>query len=374
MKKELFLLFLFACLYCACDPAPAIFNLETKNFGPNAVIFIKSSENGETLKAENIINGNQTFKINMPKTGYAILSTHDGGHDEEYYFYLDKGNYKGIIDGKNNGAYPFKNVPTKEGEEMISFYKQKEEVNRSLFDSLALAEHELDLATRDNISEMAKKVDLWRAKKINSELSNIQTFAKKHPKSNATIFLLDRFGRADSEAKKYLSIFKSLDQEVQESKRGKKLLSEIMQATQMMAGSKMPNIEGETPDGKKFDSSVLKNVNLVICWVAYSGKNRKNNQILVNLYEKYKDRNVEFIGVSFDKNKDSWERVIKADKLIWPQYSDLLGAKSPNAKNLSNFSATYFFLVDKDGMILNNNDLAIDLVDSEISKHLADQK
>lgn len=374
MKKISCLLILFACLYCACDPAPAIFNFETKNFGPNAVIFIKSSENGETLKAENIINGNQTFKINLPKTGYAILSTYDDGHNEEYYFYLDKGNYKGVLDGKNAGAYPFKNVPTEEGEEMISFYKQKEKVNRNLLDSLALAEHELDLATPDNIAEMAKKADRWRAKKINSELNNIQTFAKKHPKSNATIFLLDRFGRADSEAKKYLSIFKNLDQEVQESKKGKKLLSEIMQASQMMAGNKMPNIEGETPDGKKFDLNVLKKVNLVICWVTYSGKNRKNNQILIDLYEKYRDRNVEFIGVSFDKNKDSWERVIKADKLIWPQYSDLLGAKSPNAKNLSNFSATYFFLVDKNGILLSNNDLSLDFVDSEINKHLANRE
>ncbi|WP_412467047.1 thioredoxin-like domain-containing protein [Pedobacter sp. KLB.chiD] len=66
--------------------------------------------------------------------------------------------------------------------------------------------------------------------------------------------------------------------------------------------------------------SILKTVNLMICWVAYSGKNRKNNQILVHLYEKYKNRNVEFIGISFDRNKHSWESVIKADRLIWPQY------------------------------------------------------
>jgi len=374
MKKQLYFLFLFACLYCACEPAPAIFNFETKNFGPNAVIVIKGSENGETLKAENISNGHQTFKINMPKTGYSILSIYDDGKEKEYFFYMDQGNYKGTIDGKNTDAYPFKNAPTKEGEEMIDFYKQKEEMNKNLLDSLAFAEHELDLATSDNIAEMARKADIWREKKIQSELNDIKTFAEKHPKSNATIFLLDRFGRADSETKKYLSIFKSLDPEVQESKEGKKLLSEIMQANQMMAGNKMPNIEGETPDGKKFDLNVLKKVNLVICWVAYSGKCRRNNKILANLYEKYKDRDVEFIGVSFDKNRDSWERIIKADKLVWPQYSDLLGAKSPNAKNLSNFSATYFFLADKNGIVLSNNDLTLDFVDSEISKHLASRK
>ncbi|WP_293305563.1 peroxiredoxin family protein [Pedobacter sp. UBA5917] len=371
MKKYLYIITLLACLFTACDPKPAVFNLQSKNFGPNAVISIQSSENNETLKAENITNGNQTFKINIPKKGYAILTTQDGENKEEYYFYLDKGNYNGILDGKNTNTYPLKNVPTPEGEEFIDFYKLKENMGKSLFDSLAIVEHELDIATPGNIAEKAKNADIWREKKNQSELGNIQAFAKKHPKSEATIFLLDRFGRADSETKKYLSIFKSLDPDVQESKKGKKLLAEIMQANQMMAGSKMPNIEGETPDGKKFDLSVLKKLNLVICWVAYSGKSRKNNQVLVDLYEKYKRQNVEFIGVSYDKNKDSWEKIIKADKLTWPQYSDLLGAKSSNAKNLSNYDATYFFLVDKNGTVLSNNDLSLDFVDSEISKHLA---
>lgn len=370
MKKYLYFIALFAVLLSACDPKPAVFNLQTKNFGPNAVVSIQSSENSETLKAENITNGNQTFKINIPTEGYAILTTQDGDHKEEYYFYLDKGNYKGTLDGKNNKTYPFRNVPTQEGEEFIDFYKLKENRSKNLFDSLAIVEHELDVATPGNIAEKAKNADIWREKKNQSELENIQAFAKKYPKSEATIFLLDRFGRADSETKRYLSIFKSLDPDVQESKKGKKLLAEIMQANQMMAGSKMPDIEGETPDGKKFDLSILKKVNLVICWVSYSGKNRKNNQVLAELYEKYKSQNVEFIGVSLDKNKDSWEKIIKADKLTWPQYSDLLGAKSPNAKNLSNFNATYFFLVDKSGTVLSNNDLSLDFVDSEISKHL----
>ncbi|MFD2582858.1 TlpA family protein disulfide reductase [Pedobacter vanadiisoli] len=374
MKKYLYIITLSACLFTACDPKPAVFKLKTKNFGPNAVVSIQSSENNETLKAENITNGNQTFKINIPIKGYAILKTQDGENKEEFYFYLDKGNYEGILDGAKNNVYPFTNVPAQQGEEFINFYKLKKDMGKSLFDSLAIAEHEFDIATRSNIMEKARKVDIWREKKIQSELEEIKAFAKKYPKSEATIFFLDRFGRADSETKKYLSIFKSLDRDVQESKMGKKLFSEIMQANQMMAGNKMPNIEGETPDGKKFDLGILKRVNLVICWVSYSGKSRRDNKVLVDLYEKYRHQNVEFIGVSYDKNKDSWEKIIKADKLIWPQYADLLGAKSPNAKNLSNYNATYFFLVDKNGIVLSNNDLSLDFVDSELSKYLDRRK
>ena len=371
MKKQFYLLTLLAALFTACDPTPATFNLETKNFGPNAVITIQSAENGETLKVENITNNSQTFKINIPIKGYATLRTEDGNHTGEYYFYLDKGSFKGVLDGKNINSYPLKSVPGKEGEQFIDFYKLKDNMSKNLLDSLDIAELELDQATRANIMERAKEADRLREKKILLQLDIIKAFAKKYPSSAHTLFLLEQLGRADSEPKNYLSIFNILDKEIQESKQGKKLLKEIKQANQMMAGSKMPNIEGENPDGKKFDPGILKKVNLIICWTSYSGKSRKNNQVLVKLYEKYKNKDVEFIGVSFDKKRDWWVNVIKDDHLTWPQYSDLQGAKSPNAKNLSNYNVTYFFLVDKKGIVLTNNDLSLDFVDDEISKNLA---
>lgn len=371
MKKQLYLLILLAGLFSACDPAPATFNLETKNFGPNAVITIQSAEKGETLKVENITNSNQTFKINIPIKGYATLRTEDGSRTGEYYFYLDKGSFKGVLDGKNINSYPLKHVPTEEGEQFINYYKLKDGMSKNLLDSLDIAEQAFDQATRANVLERAKDADRWREKKILLQLDIIKAFAKKHPSSAHSLFLLEQLGRADSEPKNYLSIFNSLDKEIQESKKGKSLLAEITQANQMMAGSKMPNIEGENPDGKKFDLGILKKVNLIICWTSYSGKSRKNNQVLVKLYEKYKNKDVEFIGVSFDKKRDWWVNVIKDDHLTWPQYSDLQGAKSPNAKNLSNYNVTYFFLVAKNGTVLTNNDLSLDFIDSEISKNLA---
>ncbi|KQM75023.1 hypothetical protein ASE74_03340 [Pedobacter sp. Leaf216] len=371
MKKLLYFIVLLAILCSGCDPAPATFNLETKNFGPNAVITIQSAENSETLKVENITNGNQTFKINIPKTGYAILKTEDGPHKEEYFFYLDKGDYKGVLDGKNTNSYPFKTVPDQEGEAFIEFYKLSDNMSKDILDSLSKAEVDLDQANPNNIMERAQKADQWREKQLKLKLEIIRAFAKAHPKSTHPLFLLERLGTVDSEAKNYLSIFNLLSEEVKETKRGKNLLAEIKQANQMMAGSKMPLIEGENPKGRKFDLKVLKKVNLVSFWASYSGKSRRDNQTLASLYEEYKNKDVEFISVSFDKKRDSWLKTIKEDKLIWPQYADFKGSESPNAKNLSNYNVTYFFLVDKNGNVLSNNDLTLDFVKSEIEKNLA---
>ncbi|QIL39786.1 redoxin domain-containing protein [Pedobacter sp. HDW13] len=371
MKKQLYLIALVACLFSACDPAPATFNVETKNFGPNAVITIQSSENSETLKVENITNGKQHFKINVFNKGYAILRTEDGTKKQEYFFYLDKGNFDGVLDGSDINAYPFKSLPSKKGEEFIDFYKIRQNLTKNLMDSLVIVEDELDKANPNNIMERAKNADRWREKKIHFEFNAIKAFAKKFPGSELSLFLLERYGRAETDPNLYTSIINSLDDEVKESKRGKQLLKETEQASKMMAGSKMPNIEGENQQGQKFDSKILKKVNLFICWASYSTKSRENNRILTTLYDKYKNKDVEFIGISYDKKKDWWINVIKDDKLNWPQYADLKGAKSPNAKKISNYSITYFFLADKNGTVLSNNDLNLDLVDDEISKNLA---
>jgi len=371
MKNHLYLIVLVASLFMACDPAPATFSIETKNFTPNAVITIQTSENSETVKVENITNSKQQFKINLFKKGYAILRTQDGDKKHDYYFYLDKGNYQVLLDAADNKSYPFKSLPTKEGMEFLDFYTIKNNLTKNITDSLAIVEDELDRATPNNIMERAQKADKWREKNIQSEFNVIKAYAKKFPSSRLSLFLLERYGRAESDPKIYTAIINNLDADVKETKRAKELLKEAEQANGMMAGSKMPNIEGENPNGNKFDLNVLKKINLVSFWASYSGKSRRDNQTLASLYEKYKNKNVEFISISFDKKKDTWLNTIKEDKLIWPQYADFMGSKSLNAKNLSNYNVTYFFLTDKNGTILSNNDLSLDLVDDEIAKNLA---
>lgn len=371
MKRLLLILTLFVSLLSACDQAPATFNVETKNFGPNAVITIQTSANSETVKVENITNGKQNFKINVFKSGYAILKTEDGEKKRDYYFYLDKGNFDVVLDGSDDKSYPFKSLSTKKGEEFIDFYKIRENLTKNLMDSLTIVEDELDKANPNNIAERALRADRWREKKIGFEFDAMKVYAKKFPASELTLFLLERLGRAESDPALYTSIINTLDNDLKEGKRGKALLTETEQASKMMAGSKMPAIEGENPQGKKFDPTILKKVNLFICWASYSAKSRENNRNLVTLYEKYKNKDVEFIGISYDKKRDWWVNVVKDDQLIWPQYSDLKGAKSPNAKNISNYNITYFFLTDKKGTILSNNDLNMDFVDDEISKNLA---
>lgn len=370
MKKLLYLSVSLIFILFGCNPKPAMFTVNTKNFDPNSVISIYSPETGQTYKVENITNSKQNFKINLPKKGYATLRTESGEERKEYWFYLDEGTFEINLDGKNNENYPFKSAPSEEGEDFIAFYKFKDAMSKNLIDSLNIAKIEMDHSTRENVMEKARNLDNWMEKKDKLNLTIIEAYAKKTPNFPHTIFLLDQLGLVDTRTEAYVRIFNSLDNNSKESKAGKDLLEQITRSSRMMVGSQMPNIEGKSPDGNLFSKKTLKKVNLVIVWTSYNTKSRQNNKMLTTLYKDYKNKDVEFIGVSLDKKRDWWVNVIKDDKLEWPQFSDLKGAKSPNAKNLSDYNIPYFFIIDKEGKVLMNNDLTSDFINDEIKKRL----
>lgn len=370
MKKLLYLSALLIIILSGCNPKPAMFSVNTKNFEPNSVISIYSPETGERYKVENITNSKQSFKINLPKKGYAAIRTESGEKRNEYWFYLDEGNFDIDLDGKNDKNYPIKSVPSEEGKDFIAFYKIKDAMSKDLIDSLDLAKIEMDHSTRENVMEKARDLDNWMERKDKLDLNIIKTYSKKYPNSLHTIFLLDQLGLVDTKTEEYVNIFNSLNDNLKESSAAKKLLGQITRSSRMMAGSQMPNIEGESPAGNSFNKKILKKVNLVIVWTSYNTKSRENSKLLTSLYKEYKNKDVEFIGVSLDKKRDWWVNVIKDDELEWPQFCDLKGAQSPNAKNLSDYNIPYFFIIDKEGKVLMNNSLTSDFINDEIKKRL----
>ncbi|MFC3561800.1 TlpA family protein disulfide reductase [Pedobacter jamesrossensis] len=370
MKKLLYFSAFLILIISGCKPSTARFRVSTKNFKPNSVMSIYSTATGETYKIENITNNYQKFTINMPNEGYAVFRVETKNKDTEHWFYLDNGDFELNLDGNDMDSFPFESSPSEKGQEFIEYYKIKETISKNVADSLSLAQTEMDNSTRENVEEKAKNLNKWMEKYEKLQFSIIRTFHQKFPNSLNTIFILDQLGLVNTYTETYVNLFNSLSNDLKESKAGKDLLAQITRSSRMMAGSQMPNIEGENPLGASFNKKILKKVNLVIVWTSYNTKSRDNSKFLTSLYKEYKDKDVEFIGVSLDTKRNWWVNVIKEDKLDWPQFSDLKGAKSPNAKNLSDYNIPYFFIIDKEGKVLMNNDLTTSFINDEIRKRL----
>ncbi len=119
------------------------------------------------------------------------------------------------------------------------------------------------------------------------------------------------------------------------------------------AGGEAPDFTQNDPEGKPvslhdFRGKVL----LIDFWASWCGPCRRENPNVVRVYEKYKDKGFEILGVSLDRTRDRWLQAIEKDKLNWYHVSDLKGWKNEVAALYGVRSIPHTILLDAEGKII----------------------
>lgn len=134
---------------------------------------------------------------------------------------------------------------------------------------------------------------------------------------------------------------------------GTKVLNQMVIKMNGANGSIAPEITGTTPDGKTINVSDYKGKYLLIdFWASWCGPCRRENPNVVKVYNKYKEKGFEILGVSLDQNKDRWVKAIEQDQLTWEHISDLKGWASELSKPYGVRSIPHTVLVDPTGRII----------------------
>jgi peroxiredoxin len=76
---------------------------------------------------------------------------------------------------------------------------------------------------------------------------------------------------------------------------------------------------------------------------------------VVKVYNEFKSKGFNILGVSLDRNELDWYRAISTDKLAWTHVSDLKYWNNAAAKLYGVNSIPANFLLDKDGIIIAKN-------------------
>ena len=133
----------------------------------------------------------------------------------------------------------------------------------------------------------------------------------------------------------------------------KDLVSRVESLKGLVSGAAAPEISLPNPDGETITLSSLKgNYVLIDFWAAWCKPCRMENPNVVRMYNQYKDKNFEILGVSLDREKQAWVNAIAADGLTWKHVSDLkyFNSEAAAAYKISSIPATY--LIDPKGNII----------------------
>jgi thiol-disulfide isomerase/thioredoxin len=135
-----------------------------------------------------------------------------------------------------------------------------------------------------------------------------------------------------------------------------RLDAELNKNRTFIAGMVAPDLAGPTPEGASKSLYAMRGkVILVDFWASWCGPCRRENPAVKAVYDKYKEKGFDILGVSLDKTKDAWVNAIAQDGLPWHHISDLKGWQSDHAALYSVTSIPQTILIDRDGKIIERN-------------------
>lgn len=289
--------------------------------------------------------GNFTLSGFIREKTFAIINL---GQYRNVFFVIDTtSNIEVDVDGGEVLTYTVKNSPA--SEDIAKIANLNTQYNQKIID--------LNAKTQSNptMSEVERAAIEARINAIVSELQGrLQQEIKTLENPLAQIFAIEMLQvSADRETEE--SILKAI--ETKPTNKWFTLYRGNAQARiQTAVGSKAPDITLNTPQGTPLSLSSLKGKYVLIdFWASWCRPCRAENPNVVRVYNKYKSKGFEILGISLDKEAGAWAQAIAADGLTWKHISDLGGWQSIAAQQYKVTSIPQTLLLDKEGVIIAKN-------------------
>jgi thiol-disulfide isomerase/thioredoxin len=372
--KRAAILFIACIIVASCSDKPATSytiecNLQGIPDGTKVALIPGATHKDEKPVAEGVATG-----------GKVIL---EGATDEPRMFYIQvAGAYGGekimvengkiILTGKatksgqgDDIAYTFEDIVVK-GSKSHDLYLQKTAPRNGL-DSLYHAYHE-------NNKVISDAIDAARANKnkaLVDSLSNTAAYKKLAAEEKDFFDTVERITKGIIMDNKdtwwgpmlmldFMSYFTKeqepwydeFSQEAKDSYYGKIVEEELF--PEGFTGKPLPAFTLIGKDKKETHVAAIssgKKYILIDFWASWCAPCRKEIPNLKNLYKQYSPKGFEIISISIDKKAADWEKVLKEEKLPWPNYLDTEGAA--DACRVKTIPA--MFLIDDKGIVIAEN-------------------
>lgn len=352
MKKNLVLFILAALLWqCSSTPKPVTYILKGKIGGldQKKVILSTFDQKLKSKALDTVMIKDSVFQFQIPKQNptIAIVSIKDSKINIPVI--IGDGNIDMIVN-KSNPFHSDLSKTTSQLTQKFFLYEKNaqkdKEKGMSLMQKYRSAS---DLIKRDSIKKLFEN---WRHAAENYQYEYIN----KNKDIVGLIIMQSLLASQNSDFQKIKKTFETYPLNVKKSNLGKYIHTSLLIKGATKIGGKAPNFVGTTPEGKKLSlTQAMGRVTIIDFWASWCRPCRMENPYMVEIYNKYHDQGLNIIGVSLDKNKESWLRAIKDDGLKWQHISELKFWQDPIAKKYGVTSIPQTFILDAKGIIRAKN-------------------
>ncbi len=362
MKKLLVLCAMVCAMFACSAPVENGYTVDVQFAGDmsqlksDTVILSNMSRNSDELIEHKAVlaDGKVSFhgdSIPTPQVFYVAVN--DGKRDVRYSsVFVEKGKTAVKITLVAD-AHPVVDV---KGGRYQTVSDSLKNIHKELSESVKMDSLLMVYSSKDATAEQKAKIEAVHDSISNIVEEAVNNYIKTHPASlfalQATLTDIESLDIAEAEAR--VAAFKT-NPEFAGNKNVEKIESVLAILKSLQPGMQAPDFVLNDVNGKpvKFSDFYKKNkVTMVDFWASWCGPCRRFNPTLVEIHKEFKKKGFDIIGVSLDRDKDSWVKAIKNDNLNWEHVSDLAYWNCEVAKLYHVRFIPQSIFVDQNGIII----------------------
>jgi Peroxiredoxin len=349
MRKLLFLFAVIALVLASCTTNSYKITGTVQGAYDGEKVFIKEQVKNDFIDVDSavITNGKFEFEGVQDQPVHRFITFFDGENDPLFVdLFLENGNIDVFL-AEEQGKSTAKGSPVND-----AYQVYKDDMGKMDVKLAAIYESLRDTALTDEV----KEAKLEELEAIEEEATGK---IKKYIADNSNTPLATLIMITNQSCLSYEEmdeLLKKIPANLQEGESVMRLKSGIENYSKTNPDKKFTDIELNTPDGdpiKLSDYAGKGKVVLVDFWASWCGPCVREMPALVEMYAKYKDKGLEIVGISLDRNGDAWKKGIQNLNITWPQMSDLGYWDSKAAKMYAIRSIPHVMIIDKDGTIVS---------------------